>query len=53
MDCYLAHFLQKQNLPLEIVQIIFEIAEKDRLSQLKGQKPFWHDEYMNGVHENG
>jgi len=54
MSYDLAHFLLKQkNFPMDIVLIIFEIAEKDRLSQLKGQKPFWHDEYMNGVHENG
>ena len=52
MSYELAHFLLEQkNFPMDIVLIIFEIAEKDRLSQLKEQKPFWHDEYMNERYE--
>lgn len=47
MSYHLAHFLLEQkNFPMDIVLIIFEIAEKDRL-QLKEQKPYWDDNNWN------
>jgi len=47
MDCYLAHFLQKQNLPLEIVQIIFEIVKEKRKITIRR----WHTAFK--IHSIG
>jgi hypothetical protein len=49
MDCYLAHFLQKQNLPLEIVQIIFEIVKEKEKRKITIHR--WHTAFK--IHSIG